>query len=63
MTDTRPAGKLDWVAIIGVALVAISTLAAPVVYLNFTLHQMDLRLLRIEVKLGVDEPEIRLSQR
>lgn len=67
MTDTQQAGKRDWVAIGGLVLAALTALmtalAVPLLYLNTTLHQIDVRLTRIETVLGVDSPEIKLGAR
>lgn len=63
MNATQPAGKRDWVAISTLVLTAATVLAAPVVYLNRTLHQIQNRLTRIEVHMGIDEPGISLTKR
>lgn len=63
MSATQIAGKLDWVAILTLVLTASTILAAPVVYLNKTLHQIENRLTRIEVHMGIDEPGISLTKR
>lgn len=63
MTEPEKAGKLDWVSIAALALTAIGMLAAPLLYLNSTLHQIDLRLTRIETTLGVEQAAVKLSSR
>lgn len=71
----KTAGKLDWVALstfIGTIIVipTISTIVGFGLYLNSTLHQTDIRIIRIEDRiiriedrLGIPEPGFKLTQK
>lgn len=73
--QARTAGKLDWIALgtlIGTIIVipTISTIVGFGLYLNSTLHQTDIRIIRIEDRiiriedrLGIPEPGFKLTQK
>ncbi len=63
MNQPKNEGNREWVGVLALAITALTTLAAPLLYLNSTLHQIDNRLTRIEVVLGIDEPGVKLSTR
>lgn len=66
--EPKTAGKLDWIglaSLIGTIIVVptVTTVLTAGLYLNNALHQIQIRLTRIETRLGIDDPGISVTQR